>query len=154
MPVCAASKKPRFGEGGFSAGELVMVLVIIGILVVTATPLFIGYYQQGARLKLTAEEVAAFLNQGRQLGIRENNGVCVQITTTTMQYYVGSSCTGNAAATFTLPAAMSISASTSPITLNYLGAATPTTYTLSNAQNGKSLLVTLAISGRIAIKSP
>ena len=146
--------RPSFEQAGFSATELVVVLAILGILTATAMPLFIRYYQ-GARLKVAAEEVAAFLNQGRQLGIRENAGVCVQRAPTAMQYYVGSpvggACTGTTAATLTMPETITLTASANPITFDYLGAATPTTYTLTNAQDGQSLRVTVAISGRIRI---
>ena len=59
----------KSGQAGSSIGELALVLAIVGILTVLATPLFLTYYQ-GSKLRVAAEEIAAFLNQGRQLAFR------------------------------------------------------------------------------------
>lgn len=135
-----------------------MVLVTLGILTASATPLFIGYYQ-GARLKVAAETLATFLNQGRQLGIKENAGACVHRSSTTLHSYLGTAvagaCPGAPVATLTMPAAITVTGSVNPITFDYLGAViAPTSYLLTNAQDGRSLLVTVAITGRISIKAP
>src|SRR5262249_8858041 len=68
-------------EAGYTLAEMALAMAIIGLMAVLATPTFLRYYQ-ASRLKAAAEEVAAFINQGRQLGIRENVGVCVHITAT------------------------------------------------------------------------
>src|SRR6266487_88001 len=81
-------RRPADGQSGFSIAEISLVLAIIGILAVLATPMFLSYYQ-AARVRVAAEEVATFLNHGRQLGIKENVGVCVEITSTSMRYRIG-----------------------------------------------------------------
>lgn len=135
-----------------------MVLAIIGITSVLATPMFITYYQ-GARLKVAAEQVAAFVNQGRQLGIKENVGVCVQITTSAMRYRLetcagttwigpGSDATGNVK----VPDGVTLGASADPI-FTYLGAANPPAiYTVTSTQTGSTLRVFVSTSGRVDIR--
>ena len=89
----------RRGHAGYTVIEILLVLGIIGILTVIATPTFLGYYQ-GAQLRVAAEEVAAFLNQGRQLAIVQNGSICVHSSSTAMHYRQGT-CAGT---TWTGPA--------------------------------------------------
>jgi prepilin-type N-terminal cleavage/methylation domain-containing protein len=142
---------------GFSLAEVALVLGIIGIVTAAATPLFLTYYQ-ASRLRVGAEEVAAFLNQGRQLGIRNNAGVCVHITATAMHYHLGS-CAGatwlgpgtDSAGNVAVPAGITLTTTADPV-FNYLGAASPAaTYTVRNTQTGSTLRVFVAASGRITI---
>src|SRR5262249_26562994 len=80
-------------EAGYSLVELMLVLTIIGKLGVLATPFFLTYYQ-ASRLRVGAEEVAAFVNLGRQLAIRQNSTACVHIGSAAVQYYVGGAVAG------------------------------------------------------------
>lgn len=138
--------------------ELMVTLVIVAIMAAISTPFFITYYQS-ARLRAAAQEVAAFVNQGRQLGIRENAGVCVHITSTAVQHYIGSSCTGaawigpstDATGKLKVPDEITLSATADPV-FSYLGAANPgATITVTNSQDGHVLHVTVAVSGRVTI---
>ncbi|HEV8437772.1 MAG TPA: hypothetical protein VGT40_06740 [Methylomirabilota bacterium] len=137
--------------------EVAVVIGIIGVLATLATPLFLTYYQ-ASRLRVAAEEIAAFLNQGRQLGIRENAGVCVHITTTAMHYHLGG-CAGptwigpgtDSAGNVKAPEGITLATTADPV-FNYLGAATPgATYTVTNTQDNHTLRVSVAASGRISI---
>jgi len=147
----------RIGQLGFSIGETALVLGIIGVLTVLATPMFITYYQ-ASRLKVAAEEVAAFLNQGRQIGIKENVGVCVHITPTAMHYHIGS-CAGptwigpgsDAVGNVKAPSGITLTTSANPV-FSYLGSASPAaTYTVTNTQTGAMLRVFVSASGRVNI---
>jgi len=149
--------RSRIGQAGFSLGETALVLGIIGILSVLATPLFLTYYQ-ASRLRVAAEEVAAFLNQGRQIGIQQNVGVCVHITPTAMHYHIGS-CAGatwvgpgsDAAGNVKAPTGITLTTTADPI-FSYLGAASPAaTYTVTNTQTGATLRVFVSASGRVNI---
>jgi len=148
----------RYARAGFSLAELALVMSVIGLLTALAFPLFITYYQS-SRLRAAAEEVAAFLNQGRQLGIRENTGTCVHITQTALQHRLGTNCTAAArigpgtdeAGNVRVPSGLALSASANPV-FNHLGAASPgATITLTNAQDGRALRVIVAVSGRVRI---
>ena len=145
------------GERGFTVSELLVVLAVIGILTAMSVPTFISHYQT-ARLRAAGEEIAAFLNQGRQIGIRENVGVCVHITSTAMHYHIGS-CFGpvwlgpgsDASGNVKAPNGITLTTTADPV-FNYLGAATPAaTYTVRNTQTNQTMTVTVAASGRVTI---
>lgn len=155
-PRCRATEDRRH-QAGFSILEISLVLAITGILAVFATPLFITYYQ-GARLRVAAEEVAAFINHGRQLGIKENDGVCVHITPTAMHYHLVT-CAGttwigpgsDAAGNVKIPDGVTLTTTADPV-FTYLGAASPpATYTVTNTQTGSTLRVFVSTSGRVTI---
>lgn len=142
--------------------ELALVVGIIGILAALATPSFLSY-AQASRLRVAAEEVAAFINQGRQLGIRENvanPGVCVHITSTAVQYRLGSCAAAawlgpgtDAAGNVKVPDGVTLTAlnGIDPV-FSYLGAANPgATITVTNSQTGATLPVTVAVSGRVRV---
>jgi type II secretion system protein H len=144
-------------QAGFSLPEILVVLVIIGIMALISVPFFLTYYQS-ARLKAAAEEMAAFLNQGRQLAIRENQNVCVQVGATQLQYRLGG-CAGAAwvgagtdgAGNITIPGGITFAATANPV-FSYLGAAAPAaSYTLTNPETGRTLTVAVAASGRVSI---
>lgn len=145
------------GQWGFTLSELLVVLSVMGILTAMSVPTFISHYQT-ARLRAAGEEIVAFLNQGRQIGIRENVGVCVHITSTAMHYHVGS-CFGpvwlgpgsDSAGNVKAPDGITLTTTADP-TFNYLGAASPAaTYTVRNTQTGQTTTVTVAASGRVSL---
>ena len=142
---------------GFSMAEICLVLAIIGVVAVLATPMFVRYYH-AAHLKVAAEEIAAFLHHGRQLGIKENVGVCVHITSTAMHYHIGG-CSGptwrgpgsDADGDVNAPQGVALTATANPV-FNHLGLAnTPADYIVTNTKTGATLRVTVASSGRITI---
>jgi len=148
----------RRGRAGYSMIELALVLGIVGILSTMITPLFLSYYQ-ASRLRVAAEEVAAFLNQGRHLGIKQNNGVCVHIASTALQYRLGNSCGGanwvgpgtDASGNVKAPAGITLTSTADPI-FSYLGAASPAaTITVTNTKTGQTLHVAVSVSGRVTV---
>ena len=152
--------RSRWTQAGSSIGEVALVLAIVGILSALATPLFLSFYQ-ASKLRVGAAELAAFLNQGRQLAIRSNDNVCVHITPTAMHYHLGS-CAGavwtgpgtDAAGNLKTPDGVTLTATADPI-FSYLGAAAPAaTYTVTNTQNAATLKLCVAASGRIRIPDP
>jgi type II secretion system protein H len=144
-------------QEGFNLTELMVVVAIIGLLAAVSVPFFLSYLQ-AATLKTGAEEIAAFLNQGRQLAITNNQNVCVNITSTTMRYRIGG-CAGttwvgtgtDASGNVNMPAGVTLTTSADPV-FSYLGTATPAaTYTVTNPRDGKTLTVSVAASGRVRI---
>jgi len=147
----------RRGHAGYTIIEILLVLGIIGILTLIATPTFLGYYQ-GAQLRVAAEEVAAFLNQGRQLAIMQNGSICVHSNSTAMHYRQGT-CAGttwtgpgtDASGSIAVPAGITLSATADPI-FNYVGGnTTGATYTITHTQSSTLVHVVVALSGRVSI---
>jgi len=152
-----AGPKLLLGRAGFSATELIVVCSIVGLLTAVSVPFFLSYYQS-AYLKAATEELAAFLNQGRQLAIKENQGVCVHTASGQIHFHVGGCAATtwlgpgtDASGNLKMPTGFTLTATADPI-FSYLGAASPAaTYTLTSTQDGRTLRVIVAASGRITI---
>jgi len=149
-----SAKRPR-RQGGFSLPELLVVLAVVGILAATSTPLFLNYYR-AAQVRGATSDIAAYLNQGRQLALQRNTNVCVRITASAMHYHVGG-CGGPAwlgpgtdgSGNIPVPDNVTLSTTADPV-FNYLGAATPAaTYTVTRGTT--SLTVSVSASGRVVI---
>ena len=145
-------------QAGFSLVELMLVVAIIGIMTAIATPMFLSYYQ-GARLRVAAEQVATFLNQGRQMAITQNGLVCVHITSTAMHYHPGNCASPawigpgtDSAGNTPAPEGITLSPIDATVTFNYLGGSTAgTTLTLLLTPSNKRVSVAVALSGRVNI---
>ena len=145
---------------GYSVIELALVMAILGVLTALATPSFLTYYQ-AATLRSAAEEIAAAINQGRQLGIRQNTGVCVHIGSTALQYKLGTSCGGAAwvgtgtdgSGNVAVPSGVTLSTTADPV-FGYLGEGrTGGSITVTNSQTAATLLICVAVSGRVSVRS-
>jgi Tfp pilus assembly protein FimT len=152
-----AGLKHLGGRGGFSATELIVVCAILGVLTTVSVPYFLRYYQS-ASLKAATEEVAALLNQARQVAIKENQPVCAHTTSGSIQLHIAS-CAGttwvgpgtDGSGNLNLPQGFTLTSTADPV-FSYLGAASPAaTYTITNTRNGNTLRVTVSASGRITI---
>lgn len=130
-------------------------MAIIGLLVAISVPFLVSYLQ-AAKLKGNAEIVATWLNQGRQLAIRNNQNVCADIDGAGLHYHLVN-CAGtvwvgngtNASGYVPFPGGVTMNV-TSPAIFNYLGAASPAaTYTITHA--GRTITVSVATTGRITI---
>lgn len=144
-------------QRGMSLVELLVVVAVIMILAISSIPMFLSYYHN-ATLKAGAEELVTWLNQGRQLAIRENRSVCASVDGSGLHFHLDN-CSGtvwvgagtNATGHVSFPAGLTLSTSAEPI-FNYLGAAAPAaTFTLTNPTNGRSLRVVVSASGRINV---
>lgn len=148
-------------SGGYSFVELVITVGMIVVLTGLAMPSFLNYYRS-ARVRAGAQAVSAYLNEARQLAIKNNSPVCVfRTTASTIQYRTatGTTCnstviavTGLADATSSirLPENITLSAAT-PIFGNLGNANAAATYTVTDAVSGRTLSVIVAASGRITI---
>lgn len=152
----------RQAHAGFTLAELIVLIAVIGILSIMAIPSFVSYYQ-AATLKSGAQQFAALINQAREIAIKENDSVCVKMSTPTqMTYVLSSTCTvtsttvwkgtgTDAAGNINLPPRISAAGSANPI-FNYVGSALPAaTFTLTNTDTGATLTVSVAASGRVTI---
>jgi len=145
----------RGPDPGFSLAELLVFCTIVGILMMLAVPAFLSYFDTAA-VRAAADEVVAFLNQGRQLAIRLNSPVCVGSDGPGLHFRVGS-CAGalwtgpgtDAAGNLRLPQGTMVAAAADPV-FSSLGAAVPgATYTVT--RSGQSLSVVVAASGRVTV---
>ena len=151
--------RSKWGQAGSSIGELALVVAIVGILTALATPLFLTYYQ-ASKLRVAAEEIASFINQGRQLAIKQNGNVCVHITATAVHYHLGNCANPvwippgvgtDSAGNLKAPDGVTLTPAATTI-FTYLGAPTAgATYTVTNPQNASTLRVVVATSGRVCI---
>jgi Tfp pilus assembly protein FimT len=139
-----------------------VLIAVIRILSIMAMPSFLRYYQ-AATLKSGAQQFAALINQAREIAIKENDNLCVKVSSPTQMMYVRNNCTTgtawvgagtDAAGNINLPPRISVagpSAANSPI-FNYVGSALPAaTFTLTNIETGATLTVSVAASGRVTI---
>jgi prepilin-type N-terminal cleavage/methylation domain-containing protein len=145
------------GARGFTMAELIVVVALIGIIMAIGMPVFLTFWQTST-LKAGAEELAAIVNNGRLLAIKENQNVCVQSASNTVRYLVGS-CSGtvwtgpgtDGSGRITLANNVQVSSNTD-IVFNYLGAATTAgTYTVRNPTDGRTLSVVVATTGRVTL---
>ena len=145
-------------QSGYSLVELVITLALLLIVTALAAPSFLSYYRS-ARVRSGAQAVSAYLNQGRQLAIKTNTPVCVDYTTTSMQYrqstcggatigVAGHVTTGNS---IPLPENISLTSTASPIFGTLGNATTGATFTVTDTVSSKTLHVTVAASGRITV---
>jgi Tfp pilus assembly protein FimT len=144
------------GDVGFSVMELAVVIALIGILFVMTVPFFLSYYQAAAA-RANVQEVITLFNQARELAIRQNDIVCVNMPTNTQMAFHLSSCAGTAwtgagtdgAGNINLPQGFTIGPLTN-VTFNYLGAAgAATTYTMTNSTTGQTSTISIALTGRV-----
>ena len=147
----------RRRQAGFTLLELMLVVAVIGIITAVATPMFLSYYQ-GAQLRVAAEQMVTFLNQGRQMAITQNGLICVHITSTAMHYHLGG-CGGatwigpgtDAGGNIAVPQGITLLTTANPV-FNYLGGTTQgATYTITHTPSSKSVNVVVALSGRVCI---
>jgi Tfp pilus assembly protein FimT len=138
--------------------ELVVVVAIVGIIMAVSTPAFLSYWRTST-LRAGAEELAAILNNARQLAIKENTSVCVRRHGSRVRYHTpacgGAAWTGlgtDANGDIRLSNNVTVSADTANVTFTYLGAAsTPGTFTVRNPVDGRTLSVIVASTGRVRI---
>lgn len=145
-------------QSGFSLAELLIIVAVIGIVSVLATPAFISY-SQAARLKGGAQELATVINQARQVAITRNTTSCVLQGANKVRIAVGG-CAGtvwtgagtDASGWFTLTEDVRVSSATANVVFTHLGtASTAGSYTVVNPATNRTLRVTVALSGRITI---
>jgi Tfp pilus assembly protein FimT len=145
-------------EAGFTLTELSVIVAVIGVVSVLATPMFLSYHQ-AARLKAGAQELATLLNQARQVAITRNTTACVLQAGNKISFRTGG-CAGtvwtgsgsDATGSFALTDDVRVSAATANVVFTHLGTATTAgIYTVLNPSTNRTMRVTVALSGRITI---
>ena len=145
------------GHRGFTAVELMVVMAIIGVIGIASVPSLMAY-RRAATTKAAAQELVAGLNTARQLALAKGQSVCVEVASGTYRFRVGgcgsATWTGPGTAadgSFKLTNKIALTTNANPV-FTYLGAAVPgATLTVTNPENGQTLHVVVAASGRIQI---
>jgi Tfp pilus assembly protein FimT len=151
-PLTDTAPKPA----GFSLAELAVLLAVLGALFGLSLPAFISYYQ-GAHVRGAAADVAAYLNQGRQLAIQRNQSTCVHIAPAALHYHLGSCAAGavwlgpgtEGSGEIPVPAGITLTSTANPV-FTSLGAAAPAA-TITVTHGSHSLNVTVSASGRVTV---
>jgi Tfp pilus assembly protein FimT len=141
--------------------ELVITVGMIVVITTWAMPSFLNYYRS-ARVRAGAQTISGYLNEARQLAIKNNSAVCFfRSSATVVQYRTATGTTCNATpitvvglanATSSIRLPENVTLSTGNAIFGNLGNAnTAVTYTVTDAVSGRTLHVTVAASGRITI---
>ena len=143
---------------GFSLAELMTVMIVIGILSLSA-PTLISYWQASS-LRAGARELASTINLGRQLAISRNATVCVEVTGTNIRLRTGG-CGGtiwtgpgtdsSGLIRLSVPGGLQISTTANVVFTNLGAASTAGTYTVTNPVNNQTRTVVVASSGRVTV---
>jgi len=144
-------------RAGWSFAELAVVMAVIGALFSFALPAFVNYYQT-AQVRGAAYDVAAYINQGRQLAIQLNCSVSVVFTQAAISFnrqancqtsgvWIGAGTDG--AGNIPVPDGITLTPTATPI-FTSLGAAAPAA-TVTVSQGTHSLNVLVSASGRVTV---
>ena len=147
------------GRRGFSVIELLVVVGITGLITASSLPWMLTYWRSAA-LRAGAEELAAGLNNGRQLAISQAQRVCVEVVNNQYRYrltgcggaaWIGPGTLANGFFAMSNNIGIAANANVNPV-FDYLGAANPgATITVTNPQGGVALSVVVSVAGRVRI---
>ena len=147
----------RGNSRGFGLVELVVVMAVIGILTVLATPTFLTYLR-AAKVRAGAQELATAINLGRQLAITRNTTACVQLSGTNILVRIGG-CGGtiwtgpgtDGSGAIRLQSGLQVSHIGPDVVFTSLGAASPGgLYRVTNPDGGIRMVQVLT-SGRVSV---
>lgn len=150
---------PVNGQRGFTMAELLVVIGLIGIIALTATPLFLSFLES-QQTRGAAQQVATLLAQARQLAIASNTSYRVEVdvpgnrlrfvNTSNNSPWTGPGTDTQGYRRLENQARL-VAVTVNP-TFNPLGTAGTGTITTQNARGSSSLSVVVSSSGRIRIQ--
>ncbi|MFQ5830038.1 MAG: GspH/FimT family pseudopilin [Candidatus Methylomirabilia bacterium] len=151
--------RPVGTHAGFTLLELMAAVAVIGVITVLATPVFLSFLR-AQELRGAAGQVAALLQQARQLAIASSTSYRVEVDVTANRLrFVRTSddtpWTGPGAGSqgyWQLENQSQITAVTANPTFNPLGTAGGGTITVAAAQGSQTLNVVVSSSGRVRIQ--
>jgi Tfp pilus assembly protein FimT len=137
-----------------------VVMAMVGILSVLATPMFIGYWRAQI-VQAGAQELATAINLGRQLAITRNTTACIQLSGANIMVrtggcggtiYTGPGTDGSGA--IRLQSGLQVSQLFGPpVVFTSLGAASPGgLYRVTNPVDGRMRTVVVSTSGRVSLQ--
>jgi Tfp pilus assembly protein FimT len=156
MSISRSRRDSALGRDGLSLAELAVIVAVIGTLFSLSLPALVSFHHT-AQVRTAAADVAAYLNQGRQLAIQRNQSTCVHITATTLHYHLGTCAAGivwlgpgtTGSGEIPVPAGIAMTSTANPV-FTSLGAAAPAA-TITATQGSHSLSVIVSAAGRVTI---
>ena len=143
---------------GFTLAELSLVVALIGLLAVLATPTFLSYWKSST-LRAGAGELAAAVNLGRQIAISRNTTVCVQVSGTSIVMRTGG-CGGaiwtgpgtDGSGVIHLANTLQVSSGGNVVFANLGTASTAGSFTVTSPVDGATRTVVVSTSGRVSVQ--
>jgi Tfp pilus assembly protein FimT len=136
-----------------------VVLAMVGILAVLATPMFLGYWR-AMIVQSGAQELASAINLGRQLAISRNTTTCVQLSGTNLRLRTGG-CGGtiwtgpgtDGSGVIRLQSGLQVTHVGPDVVFTSLGAANSVgVYRVTNPVDGRIRMVVVLASGRVSVQ--
>jgi Tfp pilus assembly protein FimT len=155
-------------ERGLGLTELIVVVALIGVMGLLATPSLLSYWRTSS-LTAGTEEVASVMNRARQLAIRRNASVCVERNSATTLRLRDATCGGtiltgvgtgansaglvtDSAGLITISNGLQLGGAGSAVFTNIGGASTTGTFSVTNPTTGYSRNVQITSTGQVIIQ--
>jgi prepilin-type N-terminal cleavage/methylation domain-containing protein len=155
-------------ERGFGLTELIVVVALIGVMGLLATPSLLTYWRSSS-LTAGTEELASVMHRARQLAIRRNASVCVERNSTTTLRFRAGTCAGtilagmgtdaNSAGLITdstglisISNGVQLGGAGSAVFTNVGGASTTGTFSVTDPKTSRSRNVQVTSTGQVIIQ--
>jgi prepilin-type N-terminal cleavage/methylation domain-containing protein len=145
-------------ERGFGMTELIVVVALIGVMGLLATPSLLTYWQSSS-LTAGTEELASVMHRARALAIRQNMSVCVERSGTNLRLRTGS-CGGtiwtgvgtDSAGLIRISHNLQVGGAGNAVFTNIGGASTAGTFSLTDPTTSHSRNVQITSTGQVIIQ--
>jgi prepilin-type N-terminal cleavage/methylation domain-containing protein len=155
-------------ERGFGLTELLVVVGLIGVMGLLATPSLLTYWRSSS-LTAGTEEVASVMNRARQLAVRRNASVCVERATATTLRLRAGTCGGtilagvgtdansaglvtDSAGLITISNGLQLGGAGNVVFTNVGGASTTGTFSVTDPNTSHSRNVQITSMGQVIIQ--
>jgi Tfp pilus assembly protein FimT len=145
-------------ERGLGLTELIVVVALIGVMGLLATPSLLSYWRSSS-LTAGTEELTSVMHRARHLAIRQNTSVCVERTGGSLRLRTVS-CAGtiwtgagtDSAGLITISNNLQVGGAGSVVFTNIGGASTAGTFSLTSPTTGYSRNVQVTSTGQVIIQ--
>jgi Tfp pilus assembly protein FimT len=150
--------KTLTNERGLGLTELIVVVALIGVMGLLATPSLLTYWRSSS-LTAGAEELASVMHRARALAIRQNTSVCVERSGSSLRLRTvscgGTIWTGagtDSAGLITISNSLQVGGAASAVFTNVGGASTAGTFSVTDPTTSYSRNVQITSTGQVIIQ--